>query len=99
MPLNAATYADELAMKAGKPHSGMKGKDGKLRRGWKGFYGSVHDIVSLRDCRIVRLQGCEGLGGPLPGYACSCDARQCLCTVLTEVVGDVDGTSRRAEPV
>jgi hypothetical protein len=67
MPLNAATYADELAMKAGKPHSGMKGKDGKLRRGWKGFYGSVHDIVSLRDCRIVRLHECEGLGGLRPG--------------------------------
>jgi hypothetical protein len=45
MPLNAATYAEELAMKAGKPHSGMKGRNGRPRRGWKGFYGSVHDIV------------------------------------------------------
>lgn len=47
MPLNAATYAEELAMKAGKPHSGMKGRGGRSRRGWKGFYGSVHDIVRI----------------------------------------------------
>jgi hypothetical protein len=47
MPLNAQTYAEELAMKAGKPPSRLRGKDGKQRRGWTGFYGSVHDIVSV----------------------------------------------------
>ena len=46
MPLNAASHAEDLAVKAGKPRSGLRGKDGRPRRGWKGFYGSVHDIVS-----------------------------------------------------
>jgi histone deacetylase HOS3 len=48
MPLNAATYAEDIAVKAGKPASTLRGRDGSKRRGWKGFYGSVHDIVSLR---------------------------------------------------
>ncbi|RXK40609.1 histone deacetylase HOS3 [Tremella mesenterica] len=46
MPLNAASHAEDLAVKAGKPPTGLKGRDGKTRRGWKGFYGSVHDIYS-----------------------------------------------------
>jgi histone deacetylase HOS3 len=50
MPLNAASYAEDIAVKAGKPPSSLKGSDGKRRRGWKGFYGSVHDIVSLQSC-------------------------------------------------
>ena len=45
MPLNAASYADDLVMKAGKPDPGVIGPKGKRRRNWKGFYGSVHDIV------------------------------------------------------
>ncbi|WWC92245.1 uncharacterized protein L201_007199 [Kwoniella dendrophila CBS 6074] len=45
MPLNAAAHAEDLQVKAGKPQM-MSGKDGKQRRGWKGFYGSVHDIYS-----------------------------------------------------
>ncbi|WWD20659.1 hypothetical protein CI109_105135 [Kwoniella shandongensis] len=45
MPLNAAAYADDLQVKAGKPAM-MFGKGGRRRRGWKGFYGSVHDIYS-----------------------------------------------------
>ncbi|WWC72538.1 uncharacterized protein I206_106500 [Kwoniella pini CBS 10737] len=45
MPLNAAAHAEELQVKAGKPQL-MIGKDGRKRRGWKGFYGSVHDIYS-----------------------------------------------------
>ncbi|WVO17386.1 hypothetical protein L204_105078 [Cryptococcus depauperatus] len=45
MPLNAASYADDLQVKAGKPVM-MFGRNGKRRRGWKGFYGSVHDIYS-----------------------------------------------------
>lgn len=45
MPLNAASYAEDLAMAAGKPPSDMRGLKGP-RRGWKGFYGSVHDIYS-----------------------------------------------------
>lgn len=45
MPLNAATYAEDLAQKAGKPPPMESGKKGP-RRGWKGFYGSVHDIYS-----------------------------------------------------
>lgn len=48
MPLNEASHAEDLAVKAGKPPSGPMGKDGRRRRGWKGFYGSVHDIVSLQ---------------------------------------------------
>jgi len=46
MPLNEASHAENLAIKGGKPPSGPIGKDGKRRRGWKGFYGSVHDIAS-----------------------------------------------------
>ncbi|WRT70654.1 uncharacterized protein IL334_007652 [Kwoniella shivajii] len=45
MSLNAAAHAEDLQVKAGKPQL-MLGKDGKKRRGWKGFYGSVHDIYS-----------------------------------------------------
>lgn len=45
MPLNEASHAEDLAIKAGKPPSGPIGKDGRRRKGWKGFYGSVHDIV------------------------------------------------------
>ena len=48
MPLNEASHAEDLAIKAGKPPSGPIGKDGKRRKGWKGFYGSVHDIVSCQ---------------------------------------------------
>jgi len=47
MPLNEASHGEDLAIKGGKPHSGPFGKDGKRRKGWKGFYGSVHDIVCL----------------------------------------------------
>jgi len=45
MPLNEASHAEDLAIRGGKPPSGPFGKDGKRRKGWKGFYGSVHDIV------------------------------------------------------
>jgi hypothetical protein len=45
MPLNEASHAEDLAVKGGKPPGGPIGKDGKRRKGWKGFYGSVHDIV------------------------------------------------------
>lgn len=47
MPLNEASHGEDLAIKGGKPPSGPFGKDGKRRKGWKGFYGSVHDIVCL----------------------------------------------------
>ena len=57
MPLNAATYAEELAVKAGKPSPPVYGKKGKRVRGWKGFYGSVHDIVSCRRICIPQLTG------------------------------------------
>lgn len=57
MPLNAATYAEELALKAGKPSPPVYGKKGKRVRGWKGFYGSVHDIVSCRRIGIHQLTG------------------------------------------
>ncbi|KAK4687187.1 histone deacetylase HOS3, partial [Tremellales sp. Uapishka_1] len=46
MPLNAASYAEDLMVKAGKPPSTLIGKNGKRKRGWTGFYGSVHDIYS-----------------------------------------------------
>lgn len=45
MPLNAAAYAEDLALEAGKPPTEMRGRNG-TRRSWKGFYGSVHDIYS-----------------------------------------------------
>ncbi|KLT44843.1 Arginase/deacetylase [Cutaneotrichosporon oleaginosum] len=45
MPLNAASYSEDLAVAAGKPPSDMRGRSGR-RRTWKGFYGSVHDIYS-----------------------------------------------------
>jgi len=45
MPLNAAAYAEDLAMAAGKPPTDMRGTKG-VRRAWKAFYGSVHDIYS-----------------------------------------------------
>ncbi|OWZ60972.1 hypothetical protein AYX14_07033, partial [Cryptococcus neoformans] len=44
MPLNAASYADDIQVKAGKPP--VIGQGGRRRRGWKAFYGSVHDIYS-----------------------------------------------------
>lgn len=51
MPLNAASYADDLQVKAGKPP--ITGQGGRRRRGWKAFYGSVHDIVSPSGKRSV----------------------------------------------
>lgn len=48
MPLNAASYAEDLAVKAGKPPTTATGRKGKRRRTWKSFYGSVHDIVRFR---------------------------------------------------
>ena len=45
MPLNAASHAEDVAVRAGKPNPPAYGRKGKRRRGWKGFYGSVHDIV------------------------------------------------------
>lgn len=76
MPLNAATYAEELAIKAGKPDPVIYGKKGKRRRGWKGFYGSVHDIVSMivftmeRRLMIQYSYPCE-VGSIVPRAPCS----------------------------
>ena len=74
MPLNEASHAEDLAIKAGKPPSGPIGKDGKRRQGWKAFYGSVHDIVgrSARDhvhmlTRSVQLP-MRGMLGPLCSF-------------------------------
>ena len=47
MSLNAATHAEDLAAQAGKPSQIVTGRSGRRRPGWKGFYGSVHDVVSL----------------------------------------------------
>ena len=46
MPLNAVSHADDLAMKGDKTAPISMDHEGKRHRGWKGFYGSVHDIVS-----------------------------------------------------
>ncbi|ORX41060.1 histone deacetylase domain-domain-containing protein [Kockovaella imperatae] len=46
MPLNAASHAEDIAIKGGKPNPTVLGRRAKPRRGWKGFYGSVHDIYS-----------------------------------------------------
>lgn len=60
MPLNAAANLEDLAMAGGKPRSTMMGRNGP-RRGWKGFYGSVHDIYSYpcevsTECDYVDMQ-------------------------------------------
>lgn len=52
MPLNAASYADDIQVKAGKPP--VIGQGGRRRRGWKAFYGSVHDIVSSFEMQLFR---------------------------------------------
>lgn len=52
MPLNAAAYAEDLAVEAGKPPSDMRGRSG-ARRTWKAFYGSVHDIYSY-PCEVSK---------------------------------------------
>ena len=46
MPLNTASHAEDLAVKGGKPSPLVYARNGRARRGWKGFYGSVHDIYS-----------------------------------------------------
>ena len=55
MPLNAVSHAEDLALKAGKPSSVIFGRKDKRRRGWKGFYGSVHDVVSQPCLARLRL--------------------------------------------
>lgn len=57
MPLNAASNMEDLAVAAGKPPSAMRGRDGP-RRGWKGFYGSVHDIYSY-PCEVSAVPGLD----------------------------------------
>lgn len=50
MGLNEASYADDLLIAGGKPLAPMTPGEvaaGRRKRNWKGFYGSVHDIVSL----------------------------------------------------
>jgi histone deacetylase HOS3 len=66
MPLNAASYAEDLALNAGKPPATLRGKGGKVRRGWKGFYGSVHDIV----CALSNLCKEERLMSGQYSYPC-----------------------------
>jgi histone deacetylase HOS3 len=50
MNLNEASHNEELAVAAGKPLAPLTVEEqrngGRRRRGWKGFYGSLHDIVS-----------------------------------------------------
>lgn len=61
MNLNEASHNEELAVAAGKPLAPLTGEEqrngGRRRRGWKGFYGSLHDIVSrvgeMFCCRVA----------------------------------------------
>ncbi len=51
MGLNAATHAEELLRAGGKPLPPLSSEEihrrgGRRKRGWKGFYGSLHDIWS-----------------------------------------------------
>jgi len=50
MGLNETSHAEDLLIAGGKPLPPMTAEEekrGRRRRNWKGFYGSVHDIVSL----------------------------------------------------
>ena len=50
MGLNEASQAEDLLVAGGKPLNPMTPQEEVMRRRkrtWKGFYGSVHDIVSL----------------------------------------------------
>jgi histone deacetylase HOS3 len=50
MGLNESSHAEDLLIAGGKPLPPMTAEEeqrGRRRRNWKGFYGSVHDIVSL----------------------------------------------------
>jgi hypothetical protein len=49
MGLNDASHAEDLLIAGGKPLASMTAEEeamGRRKRNWKGFYGSVHDIVS-----------------------------------------------------
>jgi hypothetical protein len=49
MGLNESSHAEDLLIAGGKPLPAMTVEEeqrGRRRRNWKGFYGSVHDIVS-----------------------------------------------------
>ncbi len=55
MGLNESSQAEELLRQGGKPLGPMSEEEeekGRRRRCWKGFYGSVHDIVSVEDYRV-----------------------------------------------
>jgi histone deacetylase HOS3 len=49
MNLNEASHHEDLLKEGGKPLPPMTMEErqngGRMRRGWKGFYGSLHDIV------------------------------------------------------
>lgn len=49
MNLNEASYNEDLLVEGGKPLPPLTPAEqrngGRRRRGWKGFYGSLHDIV------------------------------------------------------
>jgi len=50
MGLNESSHSEDLLLAGGKPLPPMTAeeeKKGRRTRNWKGFYGSVHDIVSI----------------------------------------------------
>lgn len=55
MGLNEASQAEDLLITGGKPLLPMTSEEeakGRRKRNWKGFYGSVHDIVSFTGVHI-----------------------------------------------
>jgi hypothetical protein len=77
MGLNESSQAEELLRKGGKPLGPMSEEEediGRRRRCWKGFYGSLHDIVGVlieytfirkayRNCSVQWSYPCE-VGNP-----------------------------------
>lgn len=47
MGLNEVTHTHEMSHKSESVHTGESERRSTRRRGWKGFYGSLHDIVSI----------------------------------------------------
>jgi histone deacetylase HOS3 len=67
MGLNELGWAEDLLREGGKPERVMtteEARSGRRGRGWKGFYGSVHDIVSRHGHGrgVIRKAERTGLG-------------------------------------
>lgn len=76
MNLNEASHTDEMQRKVGKPIPPMTAPEranGRRRRGWKGFYGSLHDIVSCFSAANFLSEKSDPL--PAQQYSYPCEVR------------------------